>query len=148
MGRVEGRVAFITGAARGQGRSHAVRLAQDGADVIAVDSCEQIETAPYPLATPDDLSETIKQVENLARRIVSKQADVRDLAALESGNEYFPTRPLGPAGMNPRRDITFKAPDGQGKQRPARTIRGRQRKIATNTQVNARMAVDCKSVIS
>jgi SDR family mycofactocin-dependent oxidoreductase len=84
MGRVEGRVAFITGAARGQGRSHAVRLAQEGADIIAVDICDQIDTWPYPLATPDDLRETVKQVENLDRRIVSRQADVRDLAALES----------------------------------------------------------------
>jgi SDR family mycofactocin-dependent oxidoreductase len=83
MGRVEGKVAFITGAARGQGRSHALRLAQEGADIIAVDICEQIETVPFPMATPDDLDETVKQVENLDRRIVSRQADVRDLAALE-----------------------------------------------------------------
>jgi SDR family mycofactocin-dependent oxidoreductase len=84
MGRVEGKVAFITGAARGQGRSHAVRLAQEGADIIAVDICDQIDTVPFPLATPDDLAETVKQVENLDRRIVSRQADVRDLASLES----------------------------------------------------------------
>jgi SDR family mycofactocin-dependent oxidoreductase len=84
MGRVEGKVAFITGAARGQGRSHALRLAQEGADIIAVDICDQIETVPYGMATPDDLRETVKQVENLDRRIVSRQADVRDLGALES----------------------------------------------------------------
>jgi SDR family mycofactocin-dependent oxidoreductase len=84
MGRVEGRVAFITGAARGQGRSHALRLAQEGADIIAVDICGQMDTVPYPMATPDELNETVKQVEYLDRRIVSRQADVRDLAALES----------------------------------------------------------------
>jgi SDR family mycofactocin-dependent oxidoreductase len=84
MGRVEGKVAFITGAARGQGRSHALRLAQEGADIIAVDICGQMDTVPYPMATPDELNETVKQVEYLDRRIVSRQADVRDLAALES----------------------------------------------------------------
>jgi NAD(P)-dependent dehydrogenase (short-subunit alcohol dehydrogenase family) len=83
MGRVEGKVALITGAARGQGRSHAVRLAQEGADIIAVDFCDPLDTVPYPLATADDPRETVKQVENLDRRIVSRQADVRDLAALE-----------------------------------------------------------------
>jgi len=83
MGRVQGKVALVTGAARGQGRSHALRLAQEGADIIAVDICEQIETVPFPMATPDDLDETVKQVENLDRRIVSRRADVRDLAALE-----------------------------------------------------------------
>ena len=84
MGRVEGKVAFITGAARGQGRSHAIRLAQEGADIIAVDLCDQIATVEYPMATADDLAETVKQVEALDRRIVAKQADVRDLAALQA----------------------------------------------------------------
>jgi SDR family mycofactocin-dependent oxidoreductase len=84
MGRVEGKVAFITGAARGQGRSHAVRLAQEGADIIAVDLCDQIGTVEYPMATPDDLAETVKEVEALDRRIVARQADVRDLAALQA----------------------------------------------------------------
>jgi (+)-trans-carveol dehydrogenase len=82
MGRLEGQVAFITGAARGQGRSHAVRLAQEGADVIAVDVCKQVETVPYPTATPDDLAETVRQVEALDRRIVATEVDVRDLAGL------------------------------------------------------------------
>jgi SDR family mycofactocin-dependent oxidoreductase len=82
MGRVEGKVAFITGAARGQGRSHALRLAQEGADIIAVDVCKQIETVPYPTATPDDLAETVRQVEALDRRIVAAEVDVRDLAGL------------------------------------------------------------------
>jgi SDR family mycofactocin-dependent oxidoreductase len=82
MGRFDGKVAFITGAARGQGRSHAVRFAQEGADIIAVDLCEQIDSVTYPLATPDDLAETVSQVEALDRRIVSRQADVRDHSAL------------------------------------------------------------------
>jgi SDR family mycofactocin-dependent oxidoreductase len=83
-GRVEGKVAFITGAARGQGRSHAVRLAQEGADIIAVDICEQIGTVPYPLATADDLAETVSEVEALGRRIVATEADVRDYDALKA----------------------------------------------------------------
>ncbi|MGH3096406.1 MAG: mycofactocin-coupled SDR family oxidoreductase [Streptosporangiales bacterium] len=82
MGKLDGKVAFITGAARGQGRSHAVRLAQEGADVIAVDLCGQIDTVAYPMATPDDLAETVRQVEALDRRIVATQADVRDQGAL------------------------------------------------------------------
>jgi len=84
MGRVEGKVAFITGAARGQGRSHAVRLAQEGADIIAVDIEEQVETNWCPTATGADLAETVKLVEDLDRRIVARTADVRDLRALES----------------------------------------------------------------
>jgi SDR family mycofactocin-dependent oxidoreductase len=83
-GRVEGKVAFITGAARGQGRSHAVRLAAEGADIIAVDLCDQVGSVPYPLATPEDLAQTVKEVEALDRRIVATQADVRDYAAVKS----------------------------------------------------------------
>jgi (+)-trans-carveol dehydrogenase len=82
-GRVEGKVAFITGAARGQGRSHAVRLAEEGADIIAVDICGQVGSVPYPMSTPEDLAETVKRVEALDRRIVATQADVRDFAALK-----------------------------------------------------------------
>ena len=82
-GRVEGKVAFITGAARGQGRSHALTLAREGADIIAVDIAKQIDSVPYPLATPDDLAETVKQVEALDRRIVAAEADVRDYDALK-----------------------------------------------------------------
>jgi SDR family mycofactocin-dependent oxidoreductase len=81
-GRVEGKVAFITGAARGQGRSHAVRLAEEGADIIAVDICRDYQTVGYSLATAADLAETVKAVEALDRRIVATQADVRDLATL------------------------------------------------------------------
>jgi SDR family mycofactocin-dependent oxidoreductase len=83
-GKLEGKVAFITGAARGQGRSHAVRLAQEGADIIAVDICRQIDSVPYPMATPEDLAQTVKEVEALDRRIFAREADVRDAAALEA----------------------------------------------------------------
>lgn len=83
-GRLEGKVAFITGAARGQGRSHALRLAAEGADIIAVDICKQIDSNPYPLATPEDLEETAKDVENAGRRCVARQADVRDREALRA----------------------------------------------------------------
>jgi NAD(P)-dependent dehydrogenase (short-subunit alcohol dehydrogenase family) len=82
MGLLEGKVAFITGAARGQGRSHALTLAREGADIIAVDICRQAQTVPYPMATPDDLAETVKEVEALDRRIIASEVDVRDLAAL------------------------------------------------------------------
>ncbi|MGV0801583.1 SDR family NAD(P)-dependent oxidoreductase, partial [Mycolicibacterium elephantis] len=83
MGKVEGKVAFITGAARGQGRAHAVRLAEEGADVIAVDVCAQYATVAYPMSTPEDLTETVQQVESLGRRIVAREADVSDVAALQ-----------------------------------------------------------------
>jgi (+)-trans-carveol dehydrogenase len=83
-GRVAGKVAFITGAARGQGRSHAIRLAAEGADIIAVDLCGQVATVPYAMSTPDDLAETVKEVEALDRRIVATQADVRDYGALKA----------------------------------------------------------------
>ncbi len=83
MGRVEGKVAFITGAARGQGRSHAIRLAQEGADIIAIDICEAIPENPYDPATEEDLAETVRQVEALDRRIVASKADVRDFEQLK-----------------------------------------------------------------
>jgi SDR family mycofactocin-dependent oxidoreductase len=84
MGSLEGKVAFITGAARGQGRAEAVRLASEGADIIAVDICDQIASVPYPLATPDDLAQTVKLVEETGARIVAREADVRDRQALDS----------------------------------------------------------------
>jgi SDR family mycofactocin-dependent oxidoreductase len=87
MGRVQGKVAFITGAARGQGRSHAVRLAEEGADIIAVDLCHDIDTIGYPLSTPDDLKETVRLVEAQDRRIVAVQADVRERAQLKTALE-------------------------------------------------------------
>lgn len=83
MGRLEGKVAVITGAARGQGRAHAVRFAQEGADIIALDICRQIESNPYPLATPEDLAETERLVKEAGRRIVARQADVRERAELK-----------------------------------------------------------------
>jgi (+)-trans-carveol dehydrogenase len=84
MGSLEGKVAFITGAARGMGRNHAVRLAERGVDIIALDINESIPTVPYPGPTPDDLAETVRLVEGLGRRIVSRQADVRDAAAVKA----------------------------------------------------------------
>lgn len=84
MGRLDGKVAFITGAARGQGRSHALRMAQEGADIIAVDIADQISTVPYAMAKPEDLDETVRQVEALDRRIVARRADVRDSDALRA----------------------------------------------------------------
>ena len=80
-----GKVALITGVARGQGRAHAVRLASDGADIIGVDICAPIDSVPYPLASADDLAATVKLVEDTGARIVAKEADVRDRA-------YCPTR--------------------------------------------------------
>lgn len=88
-GRVAGKVAFVSGAARGQGRSHAVRLAQEGADIIAIDVCGPIENLAYPHSTAEDLAETAEQVKQLDRRIVTAQVDVRDYdglkTALDSG---------------------------------------------------------------
>jgi SDR family mycofactocin-dependent oxidoreductase len=83
-GKLDGKVAFITGAARGQGRSHALRLAQEGADIIAVDICAQIDSVPYGLGTAEDLRQTVKEVEALDRRIYSEVADVRDASALRA----------------------------------------------------------------
>jgi SDR family mycofactocin-dependent oxidoreductase len=81
-GRVEGKVALVTGAARGQGRSHAVKLASEGADIIAVDICGPIPDLAYPPANEADLAETVRQVEALDRRIVSAVVDTRDAEAL------------------------------------------------------------------
>jgi SDR family mycofactocin-dependent oxidoreductase len=95
-GKLGGKVAFITGAARGQGRSHAVRLAQEGADIIAIDICGQIDAVPYPMATPQDLDQTVKEVEALGRRIVARKADVRDEAGLKAAFDAGVAE-LGPA---------------------------------------------------
>ncbi|RDH79586.1 NAD(P)-dependent oxidoreductase [Mycolicibacterium moriokaense] len=82
--RVDGKVAFITGAARGQGRAHAVRLAQEGADIIAVDICAQIDSVHIALSTPEDLAETAELVKGLGRRIHTAEVDVRDYDALKT----------------------------------------------------------------
>ncbi|BFO16837.1 mycofactocin-coupled SDR family oxidoreductase [Streptomyces sp. KM77-8] len=84
MGRLTGKVAVITGAGRGQGRSHAVRLAEEGTDIIAIDLCEDIPVVEYPLASADDLQETVRLVEKTGRRVVAHRADVRDRAALRA----------------------------------------------------------------
>jgi SDR family mycofactocin-dependent oxidoreductase len=83
VGKLDGKIAFITGAARGQGRSHAVLLAEEGADIIAVDICKQLESVPYPMGTAEELEQTVKEVEALGRRIVARQVDVRDFDALK-----------------------------------------------------------------
>ena len=82
MGRVEGRVALVTGAARGQGRAEAALLAAEGADLIAIDVCAEVLPLGYPAATPADLEETARLVEAQGRRVVARRADVRDLAEL------------------------------------------------------------------
>lgn len=93
MGRVDGKVAFVTGAARGQGRSHALALAREGASIIATDICAAVATAPYPMASRDDLDETVRLVEAAGGKILARVADVRDLDALtavvDDGVEQF-----------------------------------------------------------
>uniref|UniRef100_E1C9L4 Carveol dehydrogenase (MythA.01326.c, A0R518 homolog) n=3 Tax=Mycolicibacterium thermoresistibile TaxID=1797 RepID=E1C9L4_MYCTH len=84
MNRLQGKVAFITGAARGQGRTHAVRLAQDGADIVAIDLCRQQPNLDYAQGSPEELKETVRLVEEQGRRIIARQADVRDLASLQA----------------------------------------------------------------
>ena len=83
-GRVAGKVAFVTGAGRGQGRSHAIRLAEEGADIIAVDILKDYPTVGYGMATQEDLAETVRAVESLDRRIIATRADVRDASALKA----------------------------------------------------------------
>ncbi len=84
MGRVSGQVAFITGAARGQGRSHALRLAEEGADIVAIDIAGQIDSVPFPMSTPQDLAETVKLVQARGQRVIGRQLDVRDQQALDA----------------------------------------------------------------
>ena len=84
MGTLDGQVALITGAARGMGRAHAVKLASEGADVIAVDVCAEFDSTDYPGATPADLAETVNLVEQQGRRILARQADVRDATAVDA----------------------------------------------------------------
>ena len=100
-GVLQGKVAFITGAARGQGRAHAVKLASEGADIIAVDLCDQIASVPYPMATPDDLAATVKLVEETGARIVALEADVRDRDSLKTALR------TGTAELGDRLDIVI-----------------------------------------
>ncbi|MGO3326601.1 mycofactocin-coupled SDR family oxidoreductase [Gordonia sp. (in: high G+C Gram-positive bacteria)] len=109
------KVAFITGAARGQGRNHAVRLAAEGADIIALDLCAPVGGAPYPMAEPDDLDETVRLVEAQGRQICARQADVRDSAAVaavlaegtaEFGRLDIVVANAGIAGSFPVDDLT------------------------------------------
>ena len=83
MGTLDGKVAFISGGARGQGRSHALRLAKEGADIVMFDIAEQIASVPYPMGTEEDLAQTAAEVEALGRRVVARKADVRDQTAVE-----------------------------------------------------------------
>ncbi|MCW2523219.1 MAG: family mycofactocin-dependent oxidoreductase [Frankiales bacterium] len=87
MARLEGKVAFITGVARGQGRSHALRLASEGADIIGVDICADFDSVAYPMASRAELDETVALVEKLDRRMIARVADVRDLPALRGAVE-------------------------------------------------------------
>jgi SDR family mycofactocin-dependent oxidoreductase len=93
MGRVEGKVAFITGVARGQGRSHAIKLAEEGANIIGVDICAPVASAPYEMASREDLDETMRLVEEAGGKMVARVADVRDLdaltAAVDDGVDQF-----------------------------------------------------------
>jgi SDR family mycofactocin-dependent oxidoreductase len=98
MGKLDGKVAFITGAARGQGRSHAIRLAEEGADIIAVDICAQLDTVQYPMGTAEELDETVTAVKALGRGVVAQQADVRDVSALRKAFEDG-TAELGPVDI-------------------------------------------------
>ena len=115
MGRVQGKVALVTGAARGQGRSHAIRLAEEGADIVAVDICADVASVTYPLGTEADLAETVRQVEQFDRRALARKADVRDLAALEQvvadamatfGRIDVVVANAGYASMNPLLEVT------------------------------------------
>jgi SDR family mycofactocin-dependent oxidoreductase len=83
-GRMAGKVALVTGAARGQGRSHAVHLAAEGADVIGLDVCAPVESIAYPLATAEDLATTVREVEARDRRMIAGEVDVRDLDGLQT----------------------------------------------------------------
>jgi SDR family mycofactocin-dependent oxidoreductase len=98
MGKLDGKVAFITGAARGQGRSHAVRLAEEGADIIAVDICAQMDVVGYPMSTPEDLAQTVKEVTATGRRIIASQVDVRDYDAMRRAFKDGVAE-LGPVGI-------------------------------------------------
>ena len=125
---LNGKVAFVTGAARGQGRAHAVRLASEGADVVAVDLCDQIDSVPYPMANPDDLAATVKLVEDTGARIVANEADVRDRGslteALQAGLDEF-------GRLEHRRCQCRDRADGRRRRRLARRHRCQPRGVFT-----------------
>ncbi|MEU9807436.1 mycofactocin-coupled SDR family oxidoreductase [Mycobacterium sp. NPDC050853] len=98
MGKLDGKVAFITGAARGQGRAHAIKLASEGASIIAVDICSQIASVEYAMATPEDLDLTVKEVDALGRSITAHRADVRDRDALQAAYDAG-VEALGPVDI-------------------------------------------------
>jgi len=112
--RLDGKVAFITGAARGQGRSHAVRMAEEGARIIATDLCDQVPTVRYPMSTPQDLDETVRLVEGAGGQILASQADVRDpeamAGALARGIDAFGGLDIVVANAG---ICDFSAPDGE-----------------------------------
>jgi NAD(P)-dependent dehydrogenase (short-subunit alcohol dehydrogenase family) len=90
MGRFDGKVVFITGAARGQGRSHAVRFAEEGADIIAVDICAPVKTIDYPMATPEDLAETARLVKARGRRVLARSNPPSTMGSRPSGAWTWP----------------------------------------------------------
>jgi len=113
MGRVEGKVALITGAGRGQGRSHAIRLAEEGATIVAIDICAPIESMNYPLSTPEDLAQTAKEVEAAGARVLTRQADVRERSQVQEVVEAAIAEfgqldvVVANAGICPARDVTM-----------------------------------------
>lgn len=113
MGRVDNKVVLITGAARGQGRSHAIRLAEEGAKIVALDICAPIESMNYPLATPEDLAQTVKEIEAAGQPVIARQADVRDRDAIKAvvadAIDSFGQLDVvvANAGICPVRDITL-----------------------------------------
>jgi SDR family mycofactocin-dependent oxidoreductase len=93
MSRLEGKIALVTGSARGQGRSHALAMAREGAEIVAIDICDQVDTVPYGMATPEDLEETVAEVEALDRRVLARQVDARrqdqlDAVVAEAVSEF------------------------------------------------------------
>jgi len=118
-GRVAGKVAFITGAARGQGRSHAVRLAEEGADIIAVDVCDEVQDRGYPSATEEDLAETVRLVEKTGQQIIASKVDVRDFDGLKAAVDDG-VRQLGRldivsanAGIGSRHGLVHELPENE-----------------------------------
>ena len=142
MGRLEGKVAFITGVARGQGRSHAVRLASEGADIIGIDICADIPANGYPMATPEELAETVRLVEAEDQRMVCAIADVRDFhqvkAALDAGvaeladwtsSARAPGSPRWRPASCPSRKSSSSGDAGRGRQHPGGRVPRRQAAI-------------------